>query len=650
MGLFNGLVGGTGTAQNLAAKWKEKRASGKFNKKYKGLKGEPSKDYLAGYSSIGDDSASYQGQPNRVSYALTDSYPNLDQGFDVRTIARTFWDNEENTALQQIFLGIDDRYFRYGFEYGSDYSDNNYEDPTFLGFEVIVDGNNSPLFDFMKKTPIITAKPRPSRDLIIPPKVVFGEKMPDIHSVIEVFNDDALDVYTEQKDKAGNQGYITITLDGVPVCGPNLDIKNSIELCDLDSVTYNKIFNQKQENNPANIPPSTQQPLPPVGSASYFLTKYQNTDISDTGNRLSLLKEFQELFLQIIPNSFVEAGKPRRTYYIQNIRGLEILPKKIPEYKKDKITFTLCEDIGLRITYLAELYNNIAYSYKYQRLAVPENCLRFDMIIKISDKRTFNLPKSEEELNNIEANNTRDLFKTAENAYIIYTLHDCLLDFQMSQPHGQQVQMGGYVAAEQTPASLEFNVFYKSVSKTFQSKLIGPINQDRVGTYTITNKGNDLIEDTTKFTPNIQFQSPNREDIVNKKIKKSDPLAGTGFANRLSSSLFGDGNVNGGVFQQVGDRLFNAAVNAVDNMFDAAIQEGRKIRGELIDKLTKKITGGDFVIEIFPANVYDGNLDEVAGDGLSNMTLQNQLSNFQLDLFSQGRNIVGNALNDLTSF
>lgn len=113
--------------------------------------------YLSGYLST---DKGYKGiAPDRISYSLTDLHPNTELGFTERITDRSFWDNDEDKSLQQIFLGLDDRYFRYGFQYDPESSDNGYEDPTYLGFEVFIEGEVSPLFDFMKNPPIETVTP-----------------------------------------------------------------------------------------------------------------------------------------------------------------------------------------------------------------------------------------------------------------------------------------------------------------------------------------------------------------------------------------------------------------------------------------------------------------------------------------------------------
>ena len=661
-----GLVPASSIARNQMAKWKEKRSEVKFNAMYNKL---PTTDgdsaYLHGYLKI--DPAYAGSNPDRVSYEKTDLYPNVDAGYNIKTLDRKFWsvDDLKNANLP-IFLGNSDKFFRYSFAYGEEYDDNKFEDPTILGFEINIDAANSPLFDFNvlndlpeatitnNSTPVVSDTYKAPNQVSFSGQLEFNTDDED-HQTVKPINGVKVPV-----DSKGNVIYNTVIADGKLLSASDELLGGGR----YEKAVYNIIFPNNQVSNPESTPvtnatPKTSSSAPkadaPIGSASYWFNKYGNMDEISTKNRLKLLKEFQSLFLQIFNTDFPKKDQIRRPYYIQDVRGLDKLSEKIVDYKKDKLTITLTEDITLRTTYLAELYNNIYYSYQHQRYAIPENCMRFDMRIKITDKREFNLAKSQAELDQIGAgdgvaNRPRDFFQIADNAYITYTLHDCTLDFFKSQPHGAEVTMGGYIAADFNQSQLQFDVYYKSISKEFKSDLIGSINNQKTGSFVIKNKEKDLYTDNLNYHSKVNdtFTKIERVDYVPKQVSKSQ-LGGTGIASRLKDKIFGDDNVNGNLISQVGDKVFDGVANAVDSVAGAILQKGRQIRGELIGKLTDSVTKGKFIAQVYPPSVYDANLDGMAGDGLGG-NVGDQLANF-------GKNLIGNTiksgldgLNNLTSF
>lgn len=690
---LGGGGGASGFAKNQLAKFKDKRAKAKFNKKYSGAKSAPGgPNYLSGYLST---DRSYSNA-DRVSYEMTDLYPNIDLGFNIRITDRLAWTNEYDNTIQSIFLGDDDRFFRYSFDHGSEYSDTNYEDPTILGFNVMINVTTAPLFDFAW---VYVPPPPPStapaqEDVKSPtPKVVMTDPFLVKKMVWDKApnDDEKVEKDVQKTDRRGRDVWKTVKKDGEYVVGGTSGIYTTETLMSDAPTVYEEVFKiyfdeyhdserakqkikddekaRQDAETAAQDASGDSLSNIPKGCASYWFFKYSSMDKtmptslpagqSTTWQRFLMLQEFKDTFLTLIPREFPPTTY-RRPFYIQEISGLDKLSNKFVDYKKDFLTFTVYEDIGLRITYLAELYNNIIYSYQHGRATIPENLLRFDLLIKVADKRVFNRAKTSEELSNMNfpegtVQKIKNFYTPAENAYIIYSLHDCLLDFSASQPHKPEIINGGLNAgADYETSIIKFNVMYKSVSKIFYSPIIGPVSPVRQGTYYIDNKNHDGygVAHLTPYNSSTDAQFPkyNRTDIQDIKFKKGDPLAGTGFFDRLKSSIFGGQNIGGGLLEQVGDKMFDGLANAADGAFNAVLQKGREARGKLIGDLTDGVTGGKFVAEIFPANVYDINLDQVAGDGLGNQTLADQLLSAGQTLAAKTAKAGLKGLSDLTSF
>jgi len=147
-----------------------------------------------------------------------------------------------------------------------------------------------------------------------------------------------------------------------------------------------------------------------TNSVQSFLNKY--VGLIDVSNRVDLWNQFKTIvytiFDQVVNNAEM-AAPVNMPYLINKIDGLENLKKKMIKYGEDKITITLSENVAMLAQYLAELYNNLVYSYKDQRYMFPENVLRFDLYIKITDIRNFLNSTSNNQSSPTNPSNPNDL-------------------------------------------------------------------------------------------------------------------------------------------------------------------------------------------------------------------------------------------------
>lgn len=327
-----------------------------------------------------------------------------------------------------------------------------------------------------------------------------------------------------------------------------------------------------------------------------FLYKYGNGIMSEVSNRQEIYDEFIQRFFSLFQSGFdnVDPGyylpTTPRAYYAESISGLDKLNEKITNYGEDKITITLTEDISMTALYLAELYNNLVYSYKSQKFIIPDNCVRFDMLIKISDMRNFKIPNPNygKPLDNGSDSMTREEAIALENkmkpdniskdqpykSHIIYRLHDCNFDFFKSMNVPSDLTIGGFNAGlDQNPAKLSFDIYYKSVSREIVPSLI----QDGI---TIRNKMMDLsdpvAQDKTLFAPGADAT----------KTYEDRMLA----ANRDKKT----------VIPVVGDLS-----NVLQNRY-------KEVRGEMLSELVQSVKTGLGVKFHHPPNVYEDDIFEEA--------------------------------------
>ena len=134
------------------------------------------------------------------------------------------------------------------------------------------------------------------------------------------------------------------------------------------------------------------------------------------------------------PSQLYSNGKPAyMSYYLKKIGGLEKLieanlpdkNKSLIEYRKDLLKLTFTEDVSLDMGTLAYLYKLLYWSKPNGKNIVPENLLRFNCDIVISEMRHFNRVRKG------VTNGDLEVVKDNLSRYI-YTLNEC--QFWFDQP------------------------------------------------------------------------------------------------------------------------------------------------------------------------------------------------------------------------
>jgi hypothetical protein len=160
---------------------------------------------------------------------------------------------------------------------------------------------------------------------------------------------------------------------------------------------------------------------PDVPTASIKTSNYANTD---NGSKM------------------FSSGKPAyMSYYLKKIQGLEKLieanlpdkNKALVEYRKDTLKLTFTEDVSLDMGTLAYLYKLLYWSKPSGKNIVPENLLRFNCDIVISEMRHFNRVRKG------ITNGDLEVVKDNLSRYV-YTLNEC--QFWFDQPgHESEVDL-----------------------------------------------------------------------------------------------------------------------------------------------------------------------------------------------------------------
>lgn len=227
------------------------------------------------------------------------------------------------------------------------------------------------------------------------------------------------------------------------------------------------------------------------GSVEDFIEQFSN--VSEIASRKNVLKDFKIQFSKIfrtkgtpkkeeltqktqsinIPNyanqtgqsSIYEGGKQAyMSYYIKKIAGLELLmisnapnkKKYLTDYRNDMIKFTTSEDVSLTMGTLAHLYRLLYWSKPNGKNIVPENLLRFNCDIIISECRNYNRVR--------KAIDTGDLEIIKENlSRHVYSLRECQLYFDTPM-HDNEIDFEGIKEFAGTQITMD----YKYVTSKFE--------------------------------------------------------------------------------------------------------------------------------------------------------------------------------------
>lgn len=140
-------------------------------------------------------------------------------------------------------------------------------------------------------------------------------------------------------------------------------------------------------------------------------------------------------------NVFEGGKKAYMSYYLKKVSGLEFLTesnssaknKYITDYRTDVLKLTFTEDVSLTMGTLANLYKLLYWSKTNGKYLIPDNLLRFNCNIIISEVRNLNRVRKGMDTGNLE------VIKENVSRYI-YSLKEC--QFWFDQPlHDAEISM-----------------------------------------------------------------------------------------------------------------------------------------------------------------------------------------------------------------
>ena len=416
------------------------------------------------------------------------------------------------------------------------------------------------------------------------------------------------------------------------------------------------------------IDDSIQSPLFSTGpySAQAFIEKY--SFLPEIAARAQILEQFQinikMMFRSLESTRTNSTDLPYvKSHYLEKITGMKSLSNKFIKYKEDALLFTMHEDVTMYAQYLAQLYNNLAYSYRNGKTLIPENLLRFTLKIKVTEIRNFKTVVRAV-FDDTDRETARRSLININSSGIKYSLYDCNFDFFESQNHGDEIQIGGIGASVASTSNMDFKIYYKVASRLFKSEVIddlsGATNQrgdlndreydprtrfDRDAFFKeadsqpdfsldVREQENDFAnnEGETQLTPaNNVYNAPQRDEnrLKSSQNMQTDP--------QLNDNLQSDstGNNLKGKFNRIKDKAKGDLLNSVDRYKDARIKDFKKLqkslisrglgalqdlkegllekfrrkRGDLLNQLIGELKDEVGIVQISPANVYTDTFD-----------------------------------------
>lgn len=235
------------------------------------------------------------------------------------------------------------------------------------------------------------------------------------------------------------------------------------------------------------------------GSVKDFLNNYSG--IHEIGSKIPVYEDFKQQFIKFfktkssvkidiskdsISNSdsiyaASDSSKSLRqngkkaymSYYLRKVSGLSNLSesntgdtkKYLSDYRKDLITLDFSEDVSLSLGTLSHLYKLLYWSKPNGKTLVPENLLRFNCDIIISECRNFNRVKKGVENGNIE------VIKDNLSRYV-YSLKECQFFFN-KMGHPDEVDMSNIAIFESNNIVFDYKYSTTKFERFNDGKYVG---------------------------------------------------------------------------------------------------------------------------------------------------------------------------------
>lgn len=386
------------------------------------------------------------------------------------------------------------------------------------------------------------------------------------------------------------------------------------------------------------------------GSMETFIKQFGN--LTEVSSRSQTLKEFKQQFykffktntpISTVGNSALNfaqissaaydnlTGGLRQdylAYYLKKISGLEHLiesntpekNKSFVDYRKDKITLTFTEDVSLSLGTLASLYKLLYWSRINGKNVIPENLLRFDCFIIVSELRNYTRLRKSLSSNNPAQ--TLDVLKDNLSRYV-YNLYECQLFFD-KMSHPGEINLGDEpkVLGDSYDIIMDFKYSTMKFEKWVpDANLFGKyvaINNDRTNPTLLVSKETNSATITvgTNSYSSISFEENNLNPIIINTVSSSVKTAPS--YNQNIGGTATPPNALAVLKQKTLKNLHNLATSFEHNVREEAqgvINKEFSLLNKALDKVRNSSGMGKMSQ---PTNVYYGIYDDASkASGLS---------------------------------
>ena len=269
-----------------------------------------------------------------------------------------------------------------------------------------------------------------------------------------------------------------------------------------------------------------------------FINEYA-PNVPEIAERKGYWEEFIKRFFTIFPSDDNADGSGNKRHYIEAVGGLDVLLNPIINYPEDIITFTLTEDVAMNLQYLAELYNNLTYSYDTHRYLIPDNLLRFNMELTIRDVRNMKRPSNL--LNG--PGFTRDITDQVNESIskFIYVLHDCQFNFMKTRNFTAEIKRAGFGApGVGISAGGNIDINFKSYSK-----ITAPLLIDRSTVIDFRERETQSLSDTAKKDKYRTWKTGDYNSQEELIVKEKENSASRNITYRSAGANVTTNNQNG---------------------------------------------------------------------------------------------------------
>ena len=388
------------------------------------------------------------------------------------------------------------------------------------------------------------------------------------------------------------------------------------------------------------------------GSVIDFLNQYTNVD--ELAVRIPVYEDFKQQFIKFFKTKstvridteqttmsrtnansaavdsqkgiFQRGKKAYMNYYIQKIGGLQNLIetnkpgtfKYLADYRKDVITLDFLEDVSLSLGTLSHLYKLLYWSKPNGKAMIPENLLRFNCDIIVSETRNFNRVRKAVETGDIEV--------IKDNvARHVYSLRECQFFFDQS-PHPGDIDMGNISVYGNT--TVQFDYKYSTVkferfvptSEGF-GKYVGYNNGSiwkigNPGARSATQSGDISVPKFFTVGENTLRQNGVDSPFV---INSVNPLDNNEITDSINTEA-GEDNLNDLAAQSeensksLAERIKNRAIDTAKSELQTAINIRTQLLARTINKTLIALQGGTISP---PKNVYTSPQPGTVGNAAS---------------------------------